>query len=328
MITMHHVTLEGSYYEMGFTYGKELKIIGFKLPVFSDKAIKLGKECKQCVETIFPEFLDELHGIADAAELNRPELYAMTLRIPDFVLSAHSCTIFAVTDGDQTFMGRNYDMYYSFKNHIECYFTNPDGGYKSIGQTDIFVGREDGVNEKGLGVAMSGTIAYFEPGLTFWVGVRYLLDKCQTVQQGIDFLTDVPHYCTITYLLVDVTGDMAVVEVSPMRTAVRRPKDRYIISTNHLNHPKMQNIKLYEPKESRIRYNKILESLGKRTEKLDENFLKRLLSDHEGLVCSHIEKIKLGTLWSIVANINTRQIWRAEGHPCTNQYVEDNRLQL
>lgn len=325
MIIMHHINLSGTYYEMGVFYGKILKESDFKLPTFSNKEIQFALKCKDHIETIFPGYVEELRGIADITELNFAGLCTLALKIPE---SLPSCSIFAVTDGDQTFLGRNYDMYYSFEEegHVESYCTDPWGGFKSVGHTDIFVGREDGVNEKGLGVAMSGITAYFEPGIAFWVAVRYLLDKCVTVQEGIDFLTDIPHYCTMTFLLADPKGDMVVIEACPKQIAVREPKNDYIASTNHLNHPKMQKLEMYEPPDSRIRYETIIKALRNRKSELNEEYIKRILSNHKGLVCSHIEEMKLGTLWSMVANLNTRQLWRAEGHPCSNPYITDNRL--
>ncbi len=322
MIIMYHINLSGTFYEMGTFYGKILKDSGFKLPIFRNKEIKFALKCKDHVETVFPGYVEELRGIADTAGLNFEGLCTLALKIPDLM---PSCSIFAVTDRTQTFLGRNYDMYYSL-DHLESYFTAPHGNFKSVGQTDIFVGREDGVNEKGLGVAMSGITAYFEPGIAFWVAVRYLLDKCATVQEGIDFLTDLPHYCTMTFLLADPTGDMVVIEASPKQIAVREPKNDYIVSTNHLNHPKMQKLEIFEPPDSRIRYETIIKTLSNRKGKLDEEYIQSILSNHKGLVCSHIEEIRLGTLWSMVANLNTRQIWRAEGHPCSNPYIRDNRL--
>ncbi|MFW9854717.1 MAG: C45 family autoproteolytic acyltransferase/hydrolase [Candidatus Thorarchaeota archaeon] len=320
---MHFTDLKGPYYEMGLEYGKKLKTAGFRLPNFTEKVLKLAKDCRNHVATIFPKILDELDGVAEAAELKSSKLEAQVLLHPQ---SLPKCSIFAVTDGEQTFLGRNYDMFYSLQEFTECYFTSPLDGYRSIGHTDIFIGREDGINEKGLGVAMSGITDYFKPGIAFWICIRYILDKCHTVQEGIDFLLDLPHHCTITFLLADPTGAMAVVEASPMQTEVRYSDDGFIISTNHLNHPKMRNIRLFEPPDSRTRYAAINNSLKNPPSTLDEKFLKSVLSGHDGLVCSHLNEIQLGTLWSMVANLNTRQIWRAEGHPCTVAYKDDNRL--
>ena len=88
-------------------------------------------------------------------------------------------------------MGRNYDMFYWLKQEATSFFTHPTGSYMSLGQSDIFVGREDGVNERGLGVAMSGITSYFEPGVSFWISLRYILDKFCDVEHAVDYLEEV-----------------------------------------------------------------------------------------------------------------------------------------
>lgn len=326
-IVMHLVNLSGSYYEIGASYSKVLRLrrAGFTLPDYSEKSLKLAKECREIVEGFFPEVLDEMRGVAESANLNYDALSVMLLTHPQ-TQSASSCSIFAAKQGNQVWMGRNYDMYYWLAEYVESYFTIPLGSYRSLGQTDFFVGRDDGVNEKSLGTAVTGCANdYFQPGVAFWIAVRYLLDKCATVEEGVKFLTEAPPHSAITVLLADATGNMAVVETTPMRTEVRWPEADFIVSTNHFNHPEMQSIKLSEPPDSRTRYNAITEDLSSRSS-LDENLLQRILSDHGGLVCSHRDDIGLGTLWSTITHLNTLRVWRAEGHPCKNSYREDSRL--
>jgi predicted choloylglycine hydrolase len=309
---------------MGHEYGSILHKHGFRLPEIHEKRLNLGLECKNQVKTFFPEILEEIQGFADACELNYDQLASFILAIGS---EEHQCSVFAVTDGQNVFMGRNYDMYYAFREYVESYLTMPDKGYWNLGNTDIFVGREDGVNEKGLAIAMSGIVTYISPGIGFHIAVRYVLDKCATVKEGVKFLTEIPHYSTISYLLADVSGEMTVVEASPQKTAVRVPQeDAFIVSTNHFVHPKMLDIALYEPPDSRTRYDTIVKTLTNRTGKLNEELVKSILSDHTGLVCSHRENIKLGTLWSIVANLKKLRILRAEGHPCRTEYKQDSRL--
>ena len=320
---MDKIQLKGSYYDMGHYYGKMLAKANFQLPPITKKCIELGLKCKEYVNSIFPEYLEELHGIATAASLDYNSLCAFSLVVQE----ATNCSIFAVTDGSQTFLGRNYDMYYSFENYLETTLCEPANGYRSVSHSDIFVGREDGMNEQGLAIAQSGIISYLKPGLSFWVIIRYLLDKCKTVQEGINFITDIPHYSTMTYLLAEKNGKMAVVEIGPKdEWVVREPENNFLVSTNHYNHPDMQSIKIHIPFDSKTRYNFIKDSLNNKKNQLDVNFIQQILSSHEGLVCSHRDNIGLGTLWSVIYNLNTLEVWRAEGHPCKTKYLEDLRL--
>jgi len=321
---MFHPRLKGSYYEMGHKYGSILHRHGFRLPLVQEKRLSLGLECRNEVKRFFPEILEEIRGFADACRLDYDQLASFILTIGS---DENQCSIFAVTDGVNVFMGRNYDMYYRFKDYLESYLTMPEKGYWSLGHTDIFVGREDGINEKGLAVAMSGIVTYITPGIGFPIVIRYLLDKCATVKEGVKFLTEIPHFSTISYLLADVSGEMVVVEASPQRTVVRTPgEEGFIVSTNHFVHSEMLDFRIYEPPDSRIRYNTIASVLKNRAGELNEDLLKSILSDHTGMVCSHIESIKLGTLWSLIANLNKLRIVRAEGPPCRTAYRQDSRL--
>lgn len=321
---MFHPRVKGTYYEMGYRYGTVLRKRSFELPPQSSEKLDLGGKCEREVRRVFPEILEEIGGLADACKLDYDRLASFILAIG---ADGNQCSIFAVTDGERVFMGRNYDMYYRFKDHLESYLTMPDKGYWSLGNSDIFVGREDGVNERGLAAAMSGIVAHISPGIAFHVGIRYILDRCATVKEGIEFLTEIPHYSTISYLLADASGQMAVVEASPQRTVVRSPGgEGFVVSTNHFVHPKMLDISIYEPPDSRIRYTTIVRMLKNRTGQLSEDLLESILSDHTGLVCSHRENIKLGTLWSVVINLNELRVLRAEGRPCRAKYRLDTRL--
>jgi predicted choloylglycine hydrolase len=321
---MEHWILSGTYREMGTVYGEELKRRGYMLPRFTEEHKRISAASEKIVQRVFPEILEEVRGISEASGLDYSDLCARLFTHP-LAGKPPGCTIFAVRDGGDVWVGRNYDWFYEIAPYAASYFTAPEGGYKSIGQSDMFLGREDGVNEKGLAVAMAGITSNFTPGVMFWVAIRYILDKCATVEEGVEWLLGIPHHCTITILLADKSGDVAVVEASPTKTRVRRPESNFIVSTNHLNHPDMLDIKLFEPSDSHRRYDAVVKELS-RGGRVDEKRLVGVLSDHSGLVCSHIDEIGLGTLWSTVTHVNTLRVWRAEGHPCRVQYKLDTRL--
>jgi len=82
---------------------------------------------------------------------------------------------------------RLFGRFYRLKPYLESYLTMLKKGYWSFGHTDIFVGREDGVNEKGLAVAMSGSVEYISLGIGFPIASRYILDKCVSVKETSRF---------------------------------------------------------------------------------------------------------------------------------------------
>ncbi len=126
---------------------------------------------------------------------------------------------------------------------------------------------------------------------------------------------------------------MAVVEASPKRTRVRKPADddNFIVCTNHFLHPEMLDMEDQKERsrsnwDSVPRYATIYGILEKEDGQIDMETTQQILSNHTGYVCSHQQKIQLGTIWSIIATLRKPQIFRAEGHPCRAKYRLDDRL--
>ena len=325
---MYHPRLRGTYYEMGLRYGTVLRKHSFRMPQLNDQTLALGNKCEDEVKRHFPDILEEIRGFADGCQLNHEALRAFITTVGASE-PPKQCSIFAVADGSKAIFGRNYDFYYRIKKHTESYLTAPAGGYKSLGTTDIFVGREDGVNENGLAVAISSISSKnIAPGLSFVLVVRYILDKCKDVREATEFLTKVHFLTASNYLLADKSGDMAVVEASPEKVSVRAPENgrRFLVATNHYMSDEMKSVENIEkrPPDSVKRYGTITRALS--SSGLDQKAIKDILSDHSGLVCSHIDAIQLGTLWSIIVNLNKLKVLRAEGHPCKTRYQLDMRL--
>jgi predicted choloylglycine hydrolase len=314
---------------MGFRYGSILNRHGFRVPEVTNETLTFGANCEKEVKRIFPDVLDEMRGFADAC-------HAPYRRLSSFIFSIgvskpSACSVFATFNGSEVLFGRNYDFFYRFKKHSESFLTVPTNGCRSVGNSDIFIGREDGVNEKGLAVAMTFIAPkQVKPGINFALLARCVLDTCASVKEALKVLTEAHHLCANSYLVADREGDMAVVEACPEKVRVRKPEDKsnYIVCTNHFMLPemiKMENQK-ERPPDSMNRYTAIYEAIKQRRGKIDIETAQKILSNHKGYVCSHIASIKMGTLWSVIATLKKLQIFRAEGHPCRTKYRIDTRL--
>jgi len=126
---------------------------------------------------------------------------------------------------------------------------------------------------------------------------------------------------------------MAVVEASSEKARVRNPQkgESFLVCTNHFVHPEMQDIENLSARnttewDSLPRYTKISNVLREFNNRTNIALVEDILSDHSCYVCSHQEKIKLGTLWSIVISLKQLQLFRAEGHPCRAKFRQDQRL--
>ena len=324
---MHQVELRGSYEQIGRQQGRPLKGIGLTLRPPEPKMLRFAKQCEESVGQYAPELLDEMRGLVEAAEVDYEVLMTMILTAPFEPEEVPGCTVLAVTpertaDG-RPIVGRNYDFFHDISEEVATtYRTYPEGRYASLGNCDIWVGRDDGLNEAGLFVAMARFFyPGLQPGLTFWLIVRFLLDRCATVDEGLDLIQNVPHAQSFTYLLADRSGKAVVVEPTVEGIEVRYPQDGLLVMTNHAVCPAWAGKETFVPPDSHPRYNRLRELLGgNRT--IDAEAVKQALRDHEGLVCSHQMVLgrKLGTLWSVVGRPGERQLDIAAGYPCQAEY--------
>lgn len=327
---MDHIELRGTYEDMGRQHGRVMKQLGVQLPPAGGKMLRLAKQCEALMAHHAPELLEELRGLGEAAGWDYDDLLTLSLTVPydpDDVPEA-ACTVVAVlperTVDGKPIVGRNYDFFYDASEEgATTYVTYPHNGYASVGNCDIWVGREDGLNEAGLFV---GQAAFFkaglQPGLTFWFIARLVLDRCATVDEGLRLIRELPHAASWTYLLADAGGHAAVVEPTIEGVAVRYPQDGLLVLTNHALCEEWAGQEAFVPPDSHPRYNRLRALLGGK-EAVDVEAVKRAMSDHEGLVCSHgahFPQRKFGTLWSVVGRPGTRELEIAAGHPCEVGY--------
>jgi len=326
---MYHSRVSGTYYEMGFRYGSLLYRHGFRVPEVTSETLAFGVECEREVKRIFPDVLEEMRGFADACHAPYENLSSFIFSVG--VSKPAACSVFATWNGSDVLFGRNYDFFYRFKEHSESFLTVPTNGYCSVGNSDIFIGREDGVNEKGLAVAMTWVSPEeVKPGINFALLTRCILDKCANVKEALRTLTEARHLAANGYLVADRERDMAVVEACPEKIRIRRPEANsgFIVCTNQFMHPEMKDMENVKdrPPDSEHRYTTIYNKLRQEGGKSTLTDAQKILSDHTGYVCSHIDSIKMGTLWSIIATLNKPSIYLAEGHPCRTKYKLDTRL--
>jgi len=338
---MYHVDLRGSYAEMGQQQGLILRESGFGLPSPEPKMLRFARQCEELVARHAPELLEEMHAAAEAAAVDYDAFMTLTLTIPfdpDDVpdlcrMSLPACTVLAVlpertTDG-RMLVGRNFDFFHdASEESATIYRTYPAGAqgrtplHASVGVCDIWVGREDGLNDAGL---FAGVASIFmpglQPGLTFWLITRLVLDRCATVDEGVELIRSLPHAASWTYLLAD-RNKAAVIEPGLDAVEVRYPEDGLLIMTNHPLCPRWAGKAAFVPPDSHPRYNRLRALLGSETP-VDLEMVKAALRDHEGLVCSHgahFPNRKFGTLWSVAGRPGDRSLDIAAGYPCQNRY--------
>jgi predicted choloylglycine hydrolase len=176
----------GDFFEIGNQQGKFYRKNGMNLNNIKIDE-KLFKKQLKIYEKHYPEFLEELKGIAKGGNFDENKtIYFFTtsemLSIENLTRElTRGCTIFGVRNKNGIFVGRNYDWFpntekvfriYKVKNpKVNSFLTITDMGIESnnFKPKDLVFFPEDIINDKGLFVGIS--FAYRKKILAYLVRV-------------------------------------------------------------------------------------------------------------------------------------------------------------
>lgn len=140
-----------------------------------------------------------------------------------------NCSQAVLVDEDGPLLIRNYDLDPAL-NEATLLSTNWCGT-RVTGMVEAMSGLADGMNEHGLAASLTfgGRI---EVGKGFGIPLimRYVLQMCRDVQDGIEVLRRVPSHMSYNITLADAAGKWATVFVAPDRPTMVQPQPW---ATNH-----------------------------------------------------------------------------------------------
>jgi hypothetical protein len=257
------------------------------------------------------------------------------------------CTMFAVRaecrDGGRgPIVGRNYDWAVQDLRWCELHRYEPGEGLRRIGYTHHWAGCCDLLNEAGLYLAIASLPAepVRQPGVEWTILTDAIIGGCSTTAQVVRLCAGVRHLRTMSYLLADAAGDVAVVEAGPGGVIVRRAEEGVVAATNvarggeTLSRPERGGSApvVWEPRRppphglqrAERRYEHAVRLLAREAPSVSEEAVRRILSDHEAPICTgdHAEPdgARWATIWSGVCEPAAGRFLIAPGLPCRHDY--------
>lgn len=341
---MYHPRLKGSHYEMGRKFGSILKKDSVKFPINLDDFQKdFGIKSQEILNDYFPEAIAEIKGITDVMEIDN-DIFTSWMMCMGCCLDIsenksveiRGCTAFAFTKKGQVYYGRNNDLPPYLKKVSKSIYYKPEGWNEFILNTSSFINGEEGINDKGLVVAMTfvkPNIDEIKPGINSVFLVRYLLEKCSDIEEALEDLNKLPIASSCNILLTDKNGEMVVVECTPNKVFIRKPikkdnGDKYIITVNHFVSSEMwkHDASNRNEYESKRRYSTAFNALLENNTKNPIEYAKEILMGKYGFMCQFDKSLNFETIWSTVIDVNRIEMLRAEGDPRKAKYKMDKRL--
>lgn len=334
---MYHGRFRKSHYETGFNWGNLLfknhkNIDQNSTFEITKERETFAKECLPVYEKYYPEILEEIRGLADGQKGRYEDFYTFLLSMYCFEFNNH-CTCFAFKDKDNLIFGRNSDFLVALeKLYMNCLY-KLNGVYGFNGNTTAFIEMEDGINEYGLAVGLTFiypkiTKAGFNSGML----VRYLLEKCKTVDEVIESLNMIPIASQQTLTVMDNCGNFAVIECNCNHVEVIKPTeyDSFVVAANGFVSPQMTEYNKHDIDDWRSdeRYSVAYNALKENKNYFSFELAKDILSGKHGFMCQYERNKGADTVWSVIYDIKNKRIFRVEGNPSRKKFVEDTRMKF
>jgi len=250
---LKYVALSGeSSFARGLALGKMIKDVCIhNLSFFERKLVEegltleyglgLALENEKVMATHFPEFLEEIRGVAEGAQLPYNSLLLETA-YPFTAGAPSNCTIisaFGSATGDRApIVGRNYDFLLDFKkcNQVRS-VAGESSMFSFVGGTITVLGVEEGMNKAGLFIGDAGWQPKELPssrGLSSRQVMQLVLENCISVDTAIDLIRQTPKFANnagTCYLLADKREAVAI-EMGLTKICLRRSAEGMQVVSN------------------------------------------------------------------------------------------------
>ena len=300
-----------------------------------DKAMLEARKFLPYGEDAFPQFVEEMRGIAEGTGVPFHEVW--TLNCYEGLTEVHrqvwGCTCLAVrgehTADGHVLLAHNEDWTSMDRDNVCLVRAEPDDEPEFIGITYGPLLVNIGFNSAGIGVAINSV--YPTDGR---VGVPRVLCsravlKARTIGQAIRACVPKLRAGGYNYLLADPHGELYSVETSAGTHSLVYGEDGWLAHTNHYLSPKMQALEeagTYS--SSNVRLNRARRLLKAQLGHVTVESLQTLLCDHVNYpdsICMHEDPTELphdreATLASLVMDLTERVMWAAPGPPCEGKY--------
>src|SRR5690625_1492304 len=171
----------GTSYDIGYRQGQQINksLTDMYSEIINEDEIDIVA-LKNIYSMYAPHLLEELYGIADAMDIPfRKAVLFSGYGAPE--IQGMGCSSIV----SHRMLVRNYDFSPEVYD-ARLVFVQPDEGYASVGHSLHVMGRTEGVNEKGLAVALHFVNSKeTQNGLTAASVIRILLDTCENTDQAV-----------------------------------------------------------------------------------------------------------------------------------------------
>lgn len=302
------------------------------------------------VGAAYPQYVDEMRGIAEGAGLAFEDVLTLNTRTEVMyaakarqaaALGRGECTAFALsgarTASGRPLAGQNWDwLTHCFETVVVLEVDQPDApNFVTVVEAGLLA--KASLNAAGLAVVTNALVTSADrgrPGLPYHVLLRALAD-CETPRDGVAAVLGHVRSSSANYLLVSGDGLVIDLEAGPgdyRDVSLLEPDEGVLVHTNHFLRPPpgQDDVSVWAMPDTHLRRQRALPALADPGRRHEPESLRGVLADHAGFpfgVCSHPDpRVADGPAWAtitaVVVDPAERRLWRTAGPPCEEPLAE------
>ena len=351
-----YIEIEGTSYEIGLQEGKHfqtqiLSSIECYRQMFKDysnlgweRAKELSRQFIPLIREYNGDYLEEMRGIADGSGFDFDDILALNCRSElvfvgkEFDKMEGGCTSIGVSAdagaGGNAFLAHNWDWKTSQRSSMVMMKIRQKNGKPTIFMvTEAGIIGKTGFNSAGICLYLNALSTNHAPaGLPLHMAMRGILD-CETLAEAVKEATRMPLGCCANFMLGHKNGECIDLEIENEDFDVLYPEDGIIVHTNHFLSGRLplsprKDTTKYKLTDSFVRLGRANKMMRQKKEGISEKDIMRVLADHveyPSSICRHDDVklepgLRMGTVFSMIANLSTGDIYFCKGNPCECEY--------
>lgn len=352
-----HIKVSGTPYEIGRAYGEQLRqqiqsSIDCYRGMFLDfsgisweTATRYAHTFIPTIEHFDPDIMEEIRGCADGSGFPLDEILALNVRseivmqgdlvqpVMDGGCTSCSFTPYKTETGE-TWIGQNWDWKPITQDALVVLEIQQENKPDIVMITEAGIVGKIGFNSAGIGVCLNALATdrrWEGETVPLHIALRAVLNST-TLADAIENAGRMPLACCANFMMAGAQGQAVTVEIGPGEIDVIYADEGWVAHSNHFYGPRTTHIRdtgrMAFP-DTYLRLGRVRETMRQLGDKkISVADIQTLFEDHVGYpdsICRHVDPRdpigkQMHTDFSILMNLDKREMLYAAGCPCTHEY--------
>ena len=286
----------------------------------------LAQRIVTSVRQVFPRYLEELRGMAEAAGVDLHELILTCMEESVMNTVRQRCTTFAVAEAGNTLLGHNEDWSPGYEDGLYVVQAEMPNGrsFLSLAYIGSLPGSSVALNSDGIAFSGNSILNAHQEGIPKNLILRSQIEA-RTVEEFVELATVEPRTIPNNTMAVDRTGRIVNIEMGLNDHAVHCVDGGFAVHTNHVLSDRLKHLDAIERPCSKARRKTANEILSESEPSID--VVKRILRSHHrwpNSVCLHAQTDHYDdsqTVASAIVDLSSMSMSVTKGPPCESRYV-------